>query len=205
MKLRGLYLIVDVGVANVVERVAQALQGGVDMLQLWGQSAPMLALGQELIQLAKRFGVPLLVQDDVELAQRLGAAGVHLDRQDITPQQVRHVLGERALVGVTCSTNFDRVLWAAAQGADYISFCSVFPSPSVKVCDLVPLDLVRQAKGAVTIPVFAAGGITLDNAKEVLEAGADGLAVSSAILRASDPKGAAQRFKAVLARYSFLK
>jgi thiamine-phosphate pyrophosphorylase len=93
------------------------------------------------------------------------------------------------------------VLWAADQGADYISFCSIFASPSVHVCDLVPLGLVSRAKATVKIPVFAAGGITVENAEQVLAAGADGLAISSGILRASDPQQAAQRFQNLIARY----
>ncbi|MCS7198613.1 MAG: thiamine phosphate synthase [Candidatus Bipolaricaulota bacterium] len=201
MRLHGLYLIVDLGVENVLARVAQALEGGVDVLQLWGSAPNRADVGHELSKLAKRFSIPLLVQDDLELAKKLGADGVHLDRPEITPQHVRRALGKDAVVGVTCSANFEKVLWAAEQGADYISFCSIFPSPSVAVCDLVPLEVVRRATETVTIPIFAAGGITLDNAHLVLEAGVDGLAVSSSILRAPDPKEAARRFQDVLRRY----
>jgi thiamine-phosphate pyrophosphorylase len=203
MGLSGLYLVIDVSLEGVFERVTQALEGGVDILQLWGiqNAQDSVKLGDELMKLAQRQTVPLLVQDDVELAQKLGADGVHLDRQDLTPKDVRRRFGAKALVGVTCSTNFDRVLWAAEHGADYISFCSLFPSPSVSVCDLVPLELVARAKDTVKIPIFAAGGITLENAPQVLEAGADGLAVSSAVLRAPDPKETARSFKALLARY----
>ncbi|MBI3460732.1 thiamine phosphate synthase, partial [Candidatus Acetothermia bacterium] len=198
-----LYLVVDASAERVLERAEQALRGGVDVLQLWGlKNAPDPAtLGQELRQLAQRTGVPLLVQDDVELARTLKADGVHLDREDLSPRQAREQLGKQAIIGVTCSTRFEKVLWAVEQRADYISFCSIFPSPSVNVCDLVPLELVRQAKASVKVPIFASGGITLGNARQVLEAGVDGLAISSGVLRASDPQDAARRFKALLAQF----
>ena len=200
-KLRGLYLVVPVGAP--LERVEAALRGGVDVLQLW-QPADVSRdearrWGRTVRGLARRFGVPLLVHEDVALARELGADGVHLDGEIPTPDAVRNELGRGALVGYTCGRVLKKAEWAERVGADYISFCAVFPSPSApEACELVPLETVREAKRRLKIPVFASGGITPENVAKVLKTGADGVAVVSAVLDAPDPEAAARAFKAQL-------
>jgi thiamine-phosphate pyrophosphorylase len=94
-----------------------------------------------------------------------------------------------------------RLKWAETVGADYVSFCSIFQTPSATQCDIVPIETVRAAKSRTTLPVFAAGGITPKNAHLVLEAGADGIAVISAILKAKDPEQAAKSLKEIVHKY----
>jgi len=195
-RLKGLYLVVDPKVSGVLEKVERALRGGVDILQLWsGEGREREELASRLLRLARTYGVPLLVHEDLELAMAIGADGLHLDGKRPTPQEVRERLGAEALVGLTCGGHLEEVRWAKEQGADYVSFCSVFPTKSVKTCDLVPLELIREAKMKFSIPIFASGGITLENVDHVLATGVDGIALISAILEAPDPEEAARAFK----------
>jgi thiamine-phosphate pyrophosphorylase len=114
---------------------------------------------------------------------------------------VRQALGERSVVGYTLGNDLSKLKWAESVGADYVSFCSVFPTSSVTQCEIVPIEWVKSAKSISKLPVFASGGITLGNVHLVLEAGADGVAVISAILKASDPELAARSFKEIIRRY----
>ena len=97
--------------------------------------------------------------------------------------------------------DLERLKWAEKMGADYVSFCAVFQTSSVSQCEIVPLTSIRLAKSMAKIPIFASGGITLDNVRSVLEAGADGIAVISAILKAQDPEQIAKSFKKIILEY----
>ena len=205
-KLGGLYLVVDPNIPRVklLEIVEKALRGGVDILQLWSsgqESTGILDLAQDLLSLAKKHNVPLIINNDLKLAKQVGADGVHFDGYDVLPVEVRQKLGEGSIVGYTLGNDLSKLEWAESVGADYVSFCSVFPTSSVTQCEIVPIESVKSAKSMSKLPVFASGGITLSNVHLVLEAGADGVAVISAILKASDPELAARSFKEAIRRY----
>lgn len=205
-RLEGLYLVVDPSIpsSQLLEIVQESLRGGVDILQLWSASqerSRVLRLARNLMTLAKQHDVPLLINNDVRLAEEVGADGVHLDEYQVTPAEVRRKLGAHGIVGYTLGNDLDRLRWADAVGADYVSFCAVFPTSSVTQCEIVPLDSVRSAKAITKKPVFASGGIDLNNAHLVLEAGADGIAVISAILKAEDPEKAARSFKEIIRKH----
>jgi len=124
-----------------------------------------------------------------------------MDGYDTTPSDVRKALGRQSIVGYTVGNDLKRVKWAETVGANYVSFCAVFPTTSVAQCDIIPLHTIRLAKSMIHIPVFASGGINLDNAHLILETGVDGIAVVSSILKASDPEQAAKSFNAIIRRY----
>jgi thiamine-phosphate pyrophosphorylase len=90
----------------------------------------------------------------LQLAKEVGANGLYLDRYDITPSEVRQVLGKHSIIGYTIGDNLEKVRWAETVGADYVSFCSVFPTSSVAQCDIVPLETIKAAKIQTTLPVF---------------------------------------------------
>lgn len=189
---------------KLLDAVEKALKGGVDILQLWkaGQSKSGIAeLAKDLLNLANEYTTPLIVNDDLQLAKDVGAHGVHLDGYDVTPMDVRRALGEKSVVGYTVGTDLQWVKWAEAVGADYVSFCSVFPTPSAVQCDIVPLNTIRSAKSGARIPIFVSGGITLSNVHLVLETGIDGIAVISSILQAEDPQQVAKSFKTIIGEY----
>jgi thiamine-phosphate pyrophosphorylase len=204
-RLQGLCLVVDPSVPHRrLDIVEKSLRGGVDLLQLWkpsGGSLEIRGLAIELLNLAKDYGVPLLINNDLQLAKDVEADGVHFDGYDVTPSDARKVLNEQSIVGYTVGNDLSWIKWAEAGGADYMSFCSVFPSSSAIQCEIIPLTTLRSAKSVTDMPVFASGGITLSNAHLVLETGVDGIAVISAILKASDPKQAAESFKEIIHKY----
>lgn len=209
-KLEGLYLVVDATIPDqhLLPILEHALEGGVDVVQMWGSWKHRdegKAIGKKILTLTHHFDVPLIVADDIDLCSEMKADGVHLDGYaipDLTPQQIKQRLGQDKIVGLTCGSDVEKIQWAGKNGADYISFCSIFPSSSVDTCEIVPLEMIHEAKRLLSIPVFASGGITLDNISQVLEAGADGVALVSAILKAADPKGAAEAFKQKLLSFT---
>jgi thiamine-phosphate pyrophosphorylase len=205
-RLQGLCLVVDPSVPHrrLVDIVEKSMKGGVDLLQLWkprGSSLEIRGLARELLNLAKDYGVPLIINNDLQLSKAVEADGVHFDGYDFTPSDARKLLNEQSIVGYTVGNDLSWIKWAETGGADYVSFCSVFPSPSAIQCEIIPLRTLRSAKSLTDIPVFASGGITLSNAHLVLETGVDGIAVISAILKASDPEQAAESFKAIIHKY----
>jgi thiamine-phosphate pyrophosphorylase len=198
-----LYFVVDASEpsAKLLEVVEAAVRGGVDIVQIWSvwkEREPMASLIMNIHKITEKHGVPLIINNDLEMAKIVKADGVHLDSYEITPQEVRKGIGESCIVGYTIGNDISRAKWAQKEDADYISFCSIYPSPSVQDCEIVPLETVRRTRRLVDLPIFASGGINVDNAGAVLEAGADGIAVISGIQRAGDPEVAARQFKEII-------
>ena len=181
----------------------KALDGGVDILQLSAgkETGDCIFWRTELSGIAKKHGIPFLVNNNLELAKEVKADGVHLDTFDVSPTEVRHLLGSEAIVGYTVNVDLEKIKWAEQAGADYVSFCSIFHQCPGNQCPIVSLDTVRNVASTHKISVFAAGGINLENILLVLEAGVDGVAVTSAILKSKDPQQAAQEFKQVIDEY----
>lgn len=149
-----------------------------------------------LAGLCRQAGVPLIVNDDPALAARCGAAGVHLGESDPDPARARQLLGPAAtIVGVSCYSDLARAEQAARAGADYLAFGALFPSPSKPAARRAGLPLLNQAR-LLGLPVVAIGGITPDNGRQVVRAGADLLAVISGVFDAADPAAAAQAYRA---------
>ncbi len=204
-RLGGLYLVIDPTPpeAHLLRGVEEGLKGGVDVLQVWNpwnDRRRIVELSTKIGRLAKQYDAPLIVDNDLELAEEISADGLHLEQYNMTPTEVRKTLGSEAYVGYTVGNDISRGIRADKEGANYISFCAIFPSPSVNDCEIVPLDRIREIKQRVKISVFASGGITAQNAGRVIAAGADGIAVISAILKANDPQTAAKELKSVIAR-----
>jgi thiamine-phosphate pyrophosphorylase len=202
-RLRGLYLVVDTTIPEerLIPVVQHALEGGVDIVQLWGEqhdTTVLRTVGLRILALTHEHGALCLVSDKLDVCQEIGADGIHFDGYELprlTPSEAKKILGIDKIVGVTCGNSVEKLRWAQENGADYVSFCSIFPTSSVDTCEIIPLEMIRTAKRILSIPVFAAGGITVDNLNNVLEAGADGVAVVSAILKAQNPRLTARAFK----------
>jgi thiamine-phosphate pyrophosphorylase len=131
------------------------------------------------------------VNDDLELAARLGAAGVHHGRDDATPAQARRLLGPEAIIGISCYDDFARALAAVEQGADYVAFGSFFASSTKPGAVRAPLELLHRARAELAVPVVAIGGITPENGRALVDAGAHMLAVVSGIFAGTDVAAAA--------------
>lgn len=180
---------------------AAVLAGGAQAIQLRGKGlrAPELAaLGRRLDALCRAAGALFLVNDDPGAALACGAAGVHVGPGDCAPELARQLLGERALVGV--SVYDDAGLGQAeAARADYVAVGAVFPT-STKEIAVVGLEGVRRLRAATRLPLIAIGGIDAGNAGAAIAAGADGVAVISAVCGAQDPAAATRELCAVVDR-----
>lgn len=193
---QGLYVITDGPRQDLLDVVAQALAGGAHLLQYRDKSADSTRRHAEataLRQLCTVHAVPLIINDDVALARAVAADGVHLGKDDGDIGAARAVLGGSAIIGVSCYDSLARAQAAARAGASYIAFGAFFPSPTKPLAPHAPLDLLRQS-ATLGVPRVAIGGITPDNAASLVEAGADYLAVISAVFGAADVHAATQRF-----------
>jgi thiamine-phosphate pyrophosphorylase len=197
-RLRGLYAVTP-GISDTAALLAlveAALAGGASMVQYRAKDAPReLALEQarRLAAACEAFGVPLVVNDSVDLALAAGAEGVHLGREDGDPREARRRM-PRGILGVSCYADAERARAAAAAGADYVAIGSVFPSSTKPGAVRAPLELLARAREASGLPVVAIGGITPANAPQAIAAGADMLAVISAVFDVPDVRSAAASF-----------
>ncbi|WP_324779560.1 thiamine phosphate synthase [Thiobacillus sedimenti] len=179
---------------NLLAQVEAALAGGVAAVQYRDKSADVARRHEqasELAALCRRYGAPLIVNDDLRLADLTGADGVHLGRDDGSLREARIILGPGKFIGASCYQSLDLALAAQAAGADYVAFGSFFASPTKPAAPRASLDLLRAAGPALRVPIVAIGGITLANAPSLLDAGADCLAVLSALFDAADIRAAA--------------
>lgn len=198
--LRGLYVLTDAALLperQMLDGVAAAIRGGAQLVQYRDKSTDTARRQREagaLLALCRQHAVPLIVNDDVQLAHFIGADGVHLGRDDAPLAQARVQLGPHALIGVSCYDSLPRAIAAAQQGADYVAFGSFFASPSKPDAVPAPVELLTAARRELSIPLCAIGGIRPDNATTLLSAGADMLAVISGVFAAQDIQLAAQDY-----------
>ena len=198
--LRGLYAITPTDLATragLTQAVEQAIAGGARVLQYRDKSAdPVRRLDRALALQAQCLAaqVPLVVNDDLELAVRVGAAGVHLGRADADPATARSRLGPAALIGVSCYNDYALAEGASAAGASYVAFGSFFPSVTKPEAVPATPELLRRARRELGLPVVAIGGITPENGRALIDAGADMLAVISALFDQPDIAAAARAF-----------
>jgi len=196
VKLRGLYAITPEGVdgEQLIEQARLALEGGIALLQYRRKSVSTEARFVEagkLLRLARSHRVPFIVNDDVELALALEADGVHVGRDDQDIVFSKNRLPGK-IVGATCYNDMNLARNAVRAGADYVAFGSVFASPTKPLAVRAPLSLFKNDLG---VPLCAIGGITLDNARQVIEAGADLLAVVSDLFDAPDIRSRAREYE----------
>lgn len=183
---RGLYVITDHALlgGGIVSAVETAIEGGAAAVQYrdkTGEHDRRETEATELRALCEARGVPLIVNDDIDLALRTGAHGVHLGEQDGSVAKARRALGQDAIIGVSCYNRIDEALKALREGADYVAFGSFFPSPTKPHAVRAQPSLLRDAKARLDIPIVAIGGISVENGAELVQAGADMLAVISEV------------------------
>ena len=202
-RLSGLYAITpaeQLSLPSLVNRVEQAIAGGVRLLQYRNKGTNRqirLAEASALLSVCRKHDVLLIINDDLSLAQAIGADGVHLGREDTAIVRARTVLGTDAIIGASCYNEFTLALAASQAGASYVAFGSFFPSGTKP--DAVPasLELLQQAKSEIHLPVVAIGGITPQNAPPLIAAGADMLAAIEGVFAQPDIKTAAAAFAAL--------
>jgi thiamine-phosphate pyrophosphorylase len=164
--------------AQVVNEVAQAIAGGAVVIQYRDKNPQRdPALAEQLLSLCRAHAIPLIINDNIDLAARLGADGVHLGQHDASLRAARERLGAQAIIGVSCYNDVQLALEAEKQGADYVAFGRFFPSQSKPLASPAQMATLKQAKSLIHLPIVAIGGILPENGSLLLEAGADLLAV----------------------------
>ncbi|WP_413624304.1 thiamine phosphate synthase [Luteibacter sp. Lutesp34] len=192
---KGIYAITDGPRDDLFAAVEAALAGGARLLQYRDKTADAerrRSEADEISRICARYDVPFIVNDDVALARDTGG-GVHLGREDVSIAEAREALGPDAIIGVSCYGSIERARQVRTEGADYLAFGAMYPSPTKPHAPVAPHDVLTQAK-ALGLPVVAIGGIAVDNARVLIDAGADYLAVVSAIFAAPDIQTATRRF-----------
>ena len=196
-----LYAVTDrhwLGEKSLYQVVEESLQGGATFIQLREKQLDRPAFLQEAKEiktLCRRYGVPFVIDDDVDLALEVDADGVHVGQSDMEALDVRAKLGPGKIVGVSAQT-VEQALLAEKHGADYLGVGAVFPTGSKDDADDVSYDTLKAICQAVSIPVVAIGGINRDNVARLADSGICGVAVISAIYGAPDIRAAAQELKA---------
>ncbi len=198
-KLSGLYVITDDKLSGpcLLEHVQLAIKGGARLVQYrnkTNQAAIKEMTARSLLELCRDHRVPLLINDDVELAVSIGADGVHLGQTDTKLSDARRRLGAGAIIGMTCHASLDLAVQAEKQGASYVAFGRFFASQTKPDASPANVNLLIQAKRQLSIPLCAIGGINIDNAPELIEAGADLLAVIHGVFGQKEIQHAAQAY-----------
>ncbi|ATR84874.1 thiamine phosphate synthase [Pseudomonas sp. HLS-6] len=200
MKLRGLYAITDSQLlaGRFLSHVEAALDGGVTLLQYRDKSddaAQRLREAEALAKLCERYTTQLIINDDVELAARLGV-GVHLGQTDGPLTPARTLLGHQAIIGSTCHAQLELAEQAAREGASYVAFGRFFNSVTKPGAPAASVELLEQARRRVNLPIAVIGGITLDNAAPLVAHGADLLAVIHGLFGADSAQEVTRRARA---------
>ncbi len=203
-ELKGLYVIADtacIGADNIISKTDEVLSAGVKIIQYRHKKSTQgnrYKIAEQLRKLTQDYKSLLLINDDAQLAAAIDADGVHLGKDDISIEDARTSLGKDKIIGASCYANYENVYPAIQASADYIAFGSFFPSPTKPDAPRAKIELLHQAKLDFKIPVCAIGGITPKNAPSVLAAGADMVAVISAIFNASSPSRAVQEYLSLM-------
>ena len=194
----GLYALTDpvlTAERGLVISVEQALRGGATLIQYRDKSAQVnekSARAQALLKICRQAKVPLIINDDVELALAIGADGVHVGRDDQAVQHARQMLGSQAIVGASCYHQLSLATQAVRDGASYVAFGRFFESLTKPGQALANQQLLRAAKQQLSVPIAAIGGIAAENAPELVAAGTDFLAVIHDLWREDDCQARAQ-------------
>lgn len=201
-RLHGLYGITDSklmpDLESMLSQVEAALQGGCGIIQYRDKSADTELRHRQaaaLLALCHRYNGLLLINDDIALAKAVSADGVHLGQGDGNHQSARHELGPDAIIGITCHDSLELAEQACACDADYVAFGAFFASQTKPDAKPAPMHLLHDAKQNLPVPVVAIGGITVDNAHQIIDAGADMLAVVNSLFSAEDITARAESFQ----------
>lgn len=200
-----LYAVTDrawVGRQTLLEQIESALKGGATLVQLREKDLPRLDYIREAAQataLCHRYGVPLIVNDSLEVALKSGADGVHVGIEDQPVAEIRRQAGKGFLIGATAKT-VEQARAAQAAGADYLGVGAVFPSPTKKNAIRITTGQLREICASVSIPCVAIGGISRENLPALAGGGMDGFALVSAIFSQPDIEAACRELRALAER-----
>lgn len=206
--LHGLYIITDatlLPVESFLTKVEHAIRGGARIVQYRDKSKDRQmrqAQAHGLMNLCSQYKIPLIINDDVELAASVDANGVHLGKNDISIEWARSLLGDTAIIGVSCYASISLAVSAETQGADYVAFGSFFTSPTKPNAVRADIELLEQATTQLHLPICAIGGITAKNVSALIKAGAHMVAVISEVFASPNPENSARSLASVFSKQS---
>ena len=195
-----LYAVTDRGCLKGIsleEAVEQAILGGVGVVQLREKNiseSELLREAEKLLKVCHKYSVPLIINDDYEIALKCGADGVHVGIEDAPVSEIRRIAGKDFIIGATAKT-VEQANLAECSGADYLGVGAVFPSPTKKNAVRITPQQLKEICSSVSIPAVAIGGITAENVNEIKGCGHSGIAVVSAVFGAADIKRAADELR----------
>ena len=196
----SLYLVTDTDLCprgKLLDVVEAAIRGGVTLVQLREKEISSRAFYEEaraLKQITDRYGVPLIINDRLDIMLAVDAAGLHIGQSDIPAEAARRIMGPDKLLGLSAGT-VQQAVAAKANGADYIGVGAVFPTATKRDAVWIGRETLRQIKAAAELPVVGIGGINAGNISQIYGSGIDGVAVVSALMGGEDPRAAAEELK----------
>ena len=197
--IKGLYAITpDMADSNsLLQKTQLAIEGGAFMVQYRSKIQDRDVKMQQcaaILRLCREYKIPCIVNDDVDMCRILEADGVHLGEKDDNIADVRRILGEDAIIGSSCYDQLNRAKQAQNEGASYVAFGAMFETLTKPNAPRATLELLREVKSQIKIPVVAIGGITMNNAHDVIETGIDAIAVINSLFEAKTIKETAETF-----------
>ena len=205
-KIHGLYAVTpdEQNTTILCAKVEAALKGGVSMVQYRNKvvlADHRLPQAKALLALCRAYNVPLIINDHLDLCLQIDADGVHLGASDSDLSAARSLLGDDKIIGASCYNQLELAMSAEKAGASYVAFGACFASSTKPNAPVASLDLIKQAKLQLDLPIVAIGGITIENAPQVLAAGADALAVITDIFLKCDIQAMSARFSRLFASF----
>ncbi len=193
----SLYLVTDKSddVEKFLKTIEEAIKGGVSVVQIREKTADTLDfynLALKVKKITTKYNVPLIINDRVDVALAIDADGVHVGQSDMPCDVTRKLVGPNKIVGVSAAT-IDEAKKAEKDGADYIGTGAVFPTSTKDDAPKITKKELKEVVDSINIPVVAIGGITIDNASELIDTGIAGLSVVSAIMSSDDPKKSSEK------------
>ena len=197
--IKGLYAITpdSADLNTLIQKTQLAIEGGAFMVQYRSKIHDRDVKMQQcaaILRLCREYDVSCIVNDDVDMCRVLKADGVHLGENDDNIAEVRRILGEDSIIGSSCYDQLSRAKQAQKEGASYVAFGAVFPTPTKPNAPRASLELLREAKREIQIPIVAIGGITMNNAHDVIETGIDAIAVITSLYESNAIKETAETF-----------
>lgn len=203
-EISGLYAITpDLENTNdLLNKVQQALEGRVQLIQYRNKLANEILRRKQaklLLQLCREYGIPLIINDHLDLAIEIDADGLHAGQDDISVTKARNQFGQDKIIGASCYNNLDLAVQAEKEGADYVAFGAFFSSLTKPNTISVTMDLVDQAKKKISLPIVAIGGIKLANARTVIQGGCAAVAVCNDLFHTENIKATATQYSQLFA------
>jgi thiamine-phosphate pyrophosphorylase len=197
--IKGLYAITpdSADLNTLIQKTQLAIEGGAFMVQYRSKIHDRDVKMQQcaaILRLCRDYKIPCIVNDDVDMCRILEADGVHLGEKDDNIAEVRRILGEDAIIGSSCYDQLNRAKQAQKEGASYVAFGAMFETSSKPNAPRATLELLREAKSQIQIPIVAIGGITVNNAHDVIKTGIDAIAVITSLYDAKTIKETAETF-----------